>query len=90
VCAAEGDTPFLDRLPGLAGKAVLQLKFLLWSLKPAETPLSNIAAATVDTAVDRASGLHVCNTMVVMRSGVAWALPASGKKKAEANAAPSQ
>jgi hypothetical protein len=68
-----------------AGTASLQRKLLLWKLKPAEAPLSDIADVTVDAAVDRASGVEVCSTMLVMRSGTGWALPAADKKDAQAN-----
>ena len=40
-----------------AGTARLQRKLLLWKLKPAEAPISDIAEVTVDAAVDRASGV---------------------------------
>ena len=66
-----------------AGKAILQRKFLMWGLKPVEAQLSNIANVTVDTAVDRASGVEVCHAMVVMRTGEAWALPAVDKQDAQ-------
>jgi hypothetical protein len=69
-----------------AGKAILQRKLLLWKLKPAEAPISDIAEVTVDAAVDRASGVEICSTMLIIRSGVGWALPASDKKDAQANA----
>ena len=69
-----------------AGKAVLQRKLLLWKLKPIEAQLSDISDATVDAAVDRASGVEVCHTMVVLRSGAGWALPASDKKDAQTTA----
>ena len=59
-----------------AGKATLQRKLLIWRLKPIEAPLSDISDVTVDTAVDRASGVEVCHTMLVRRTGEAWALPA--------------
>jgi hypothetical protein len=62
-----------------AGKATLQRKLLIWRLKPIED-------VTVDTAVDRASGVEVCHTMLVRRTGEAWALPAADKKDAEINA----
>jgi hypothetical protein len=68
------------------GKATLQRKFLLWNQKPVETPLSDIADFTVDTAVDRASGVEICHTMVVLRSGAAWAFPAENKGEAQTNA----
>jgi hypothetical protein len=70
-----------------AGKATMQRKFLLWGLKPAELPLSEVADVTVDAAVDRASGVDVCNTMLVSRAGAAWALPAADKKDADKTAA---
>jgi hypothetical protein len=69
-----------------AGKAILQRKLLLWSLKPAELPLSEVAEVAVDAGVDRASGVDVCNTMLISRAGAAWALPAADKKDAEATA----
>ena len=54
--------------------------------KPIEAPLSDVSDVTVDTAVDRASGVEVCHTMLVRRTGEAWALPAADKKDAEINA----
>ena len=69
-----------------AGKATLQRKLLIWRLKPIEAPLSDVFDVTVDTAVDRASGVEVCHTMLVRRTGEAWALPAADKKDAEINA----
>lgn len=66
-----------------AGKATLQRKLLIWRLKPIEAPLSDVSEVTVDTAVDRASGVEVCHTMLVRRTGEAWALPAADKKDAE-------
>lgn len=62
-----------------AGKATLQRKLLIWRLKPIEAPPSDISDVTIDTAVDRASGVEVCHTMLVRRTGEAWALPAADK-----------
>jgi hypothetical protein len=70
-----------------AGTATLQRKLLFWALKPLELPLSEVAEVAVDAGVDRASGIDVCNTMMVSRAGAAWALPAADKKDAEATAA---
>ena len=70
-----------------AGKAILQRKILLWGLKPAETPLSDIVEITVETLVDRASGVEISNTMLVTRAGSGWALEGADKKDAQANAA---
>src|SRR5262245_33172255 len=68
------------------GKAALQRKFLFWNRKPIEAALSDVTEFTVDTAVDRASGVEICHTMLVLRSGAAWAFPADNKADAEANA----
>ena len=55
-----------------AGQATFQRKLLIWRLKPIEAPLSDVSDVTVDTAVDRASGVEVCHTMLVRRTGEAW------------------
>ena len=68
------------------GTAILQRKFLFWKLKPAEVPLSDINEVAVECNVDRASGVDVCSTMLVMRTGTGWSFPSSDKKDAEANA----
>ena len=70
-----------------AGKASLERKVLLWARKPVEKPLAEIADVTVDAVVDRASGVEVCNAMLVTRGGEGWALPAADKKDAEKAAA---
>ena len=70
-----------------ASKATLQRKLLFWKLKPLELPLGEVAEFAVDAGVDRASGVEICNTMLVTRGGAAWALPADDKKDAEATAA---
>jgi hypothetical protein len=59
------------------GKASLRRKFLIWNLKPAETPLSEITQVKIDAAVDRASGVEVFHTMLVMRTA---GLGTSGRK----------
>jgi hypothetical protein len=64
--------------------ACLQRKMLFWKLKPLEHPLSDFSEVTIDAAVDRASGVEVCHTMLVTRGGEGWALPARDKKDAEA------
>jgi hypothetical protein len=69
-----------------AGKLSMQRKLLIWRMKPIEAPLSDISDVTVDTAVDRASGVEICHTMLIRRTGEAWALPATDKKEAEINA----
>ena len=73
--------------PRGSDKAILQRKLLLWGLKPVEAPLSEISDITIDAAVDRASGVEVCHTMLIMRGGTGWAFPAADKTEAETNAA---
>jgi hypothetical protein len=68
-------------------KATLQRKLVFWSLKPAEAALSEITDVSVDSAVDRASGVEVCHTMLVLHGGQGWAFPAAGKVEAQATAA---
>jgi hypothetical protein len=70
-----------------ADKAILQRKLLLWRLKPVEASLSEISDITIDTAIDRASGVEVCHTMLIMQGGRSWAFPAADKTEAETNAA---
>jgi hypothetical protein len=69
-----------------AGTATLQRKLLFWKLKPAEASLSDIVDVTVDAAVDRASGVEVCSTMLIMRTGAGWALPCPDKNDAQVTA----
>jgi hypothetical protein len=69
-----------------ASKATMQRKLLFWNLKPAEAPLSDIADVKVDAAVDRASGVDVCSTMLIMRTGAGWAFPCTDKKDAQVTA----
>ena len=69
-----------------ANKATMQRKLWFWALKPIEAPLTDVTEIAVDAGVDRASGIEVCNTMLVTRAGAAWALPAADKKDAEATA----
>jgi hypothetical protein len=60
-----------------ANKASLQRKQLFWSLKPIEQPLSDIVEVSLDAGVDRASGVEVCNIMLVSRAGAGWAFSAA-------------
>lgn len=70
-----------------AGKAIMQRKLIFWSLKPAELPLADVKETAIDAAIDRASGIEVCNTVLVSSAGAGWALPAADRKDAEATAA---
>jgi hypothetical protein len=66
-------------------KGTMQRKLLFWKLRPLEL-LGEVAGIEVDVGVDRASGIEVCNTMLVTRAGAGWTLPATDKKDAEATA----
>ena len=55
-----------------ASKAAMERKLLLWARKPLERSLSHVARVTVDANVDRASGVELCSTMIVMQDGSAW------------------
>lgn len=68
------------------GKATMQRKLLFWSLKPIERPLAEVADVTIDAGVDRASGIDVCNVMLIARNGEGLALPAADKKDAQTTA----
>ena len=70
-----------------SGKISLQRKLLFWQQKPVEKPLSDVASASIDAVVDRASGVEICHTMVIFKAGDAWALPAADKNEAQGNAA---
>ena len=84
VLQAGSTTLTLDKA---AGTGCLQRKLLFWKMKPLQHALSDFADVTVDAAVDRASGVEVCHTMLVTRAGEGWALPAADKKDAEATTA---
>ena len=68
-------------------QATLQRKIAFWGLKPAEAPLSQIADVTSDKAVDRASGVEIWHTMIVLQSGAGWAFPATSEQDAKNNVA---
>lgn len=70
-----------------AGTAHMQRTFLMFKLKPLQAPLSEVVNFEVDAGVDRASGIEVCNTMLITKDGAAWAVPATDKKDAQATAA---
>ena len=58
-----------------AGKAMMQRKLWFWKLKPPEMPLAEVSEIAIDVGVDRASGIEVCNTMLVMRAGAPGRCP---------------
>ncbi len=80
-----GSTTLL--LDKLEGAATLHRKVLFMSRKPLSMPLANVRNVTVDAAVDRASGIEMCNTMLVTGEGAAWALAAEDRAEAERTAA---
>jgi hypothetical protein len=70
-----------------AGKAVFHRKILFMALKPKEADLADLVDVTVGVGVDGASGVEVCNLMLIMRGGGAWTFPASDKGAAARDAA---
>jgi hypothetical protein len=62
--------------------ATMHRKFMFWARKPMQRRLGDVAGVNVDTNVDRASGVELCSTMLVMRDGSAWALPLTDRKDA--------
>jgi hypothetical protein len=69
------------------GKAQMERKLLFWTRRPIEHPLSDVTQVNVDANVDRASGVELCSTMLVMPDGSAWALPPTDRKDATEAAA---
>jgi hypothetical protein len=70
-----------------AGKITFERKIFFWKAKPMTANLADVSQVSVDTAVDRASGIDVCSTMIVFGGGQAWVFPAADKKEAQNNAA---
>jgi hypothetical protein len=70
-----------------SGKALMERKLLFWARRPIEHPLSDVIQVNVDANVDRASGVELCSTMLVMPDGSAWALPPTDRKDATEAAA---
>jgi hypothetical protein len=69
-----------------SSKVTLQRKLFFWQQNPVEKTLSEIVSVSPDASVDRASGVEIYHTMVIFRTGDAWALPAADKNEAQANA----
>jgi len=69
------------------GRAVFQRKLVIWRLKPSEASLSQISDVTADGSVDRASGVEIWHTMLVLSTGEGWAFPAAHKEEAHNNIA---
>ena len=69
-----------------AARASLQRRLLFWARKPIERRLEDVSQVNIDANVDRASGVELCSTMIVMRDGSAWALPLAVRKDATESA----
>ena len=67
------------------GRAILQRKVVIWRLKPSEVSLSQILDVSADRSVDRASGVEIWHTMLVLSGGEGWAFPAANKQEANDN-----
>ncbi len=70
-----------------AGKGVMTRKLLMFNLKPIEFALADVTGVDVDAGMDRASGIEVCNAMIITKAGAGYAVPAQDKKDAEVTAA---
>lgn len=68
-------------------KVVFQGKGLLWKPKPREANLSEISDVVLDSGLDRASGVEICNSMVVFKDGSGWAFSAKDKVEAHSTIA---
>jgi hypothetical protein len=67
------------------GRAIFQRKVVIWRLKPSEASVSQISDVSTDRSVDRASGVEIWHTTLVLSTGEGWAFPAADKQEAEAN-----
>jgi hypothetical protein len=65
---------------------ILQRKIAFWGLKPHEAALAQISEVNADKAVDRASGVEIWHTVLVMVGGEAWTFPATSEKDSLDNA----
>jgi hypothetical protein len=68
-----------------SGEMALQQKILFWKPKPAKAKIADVTDIKLDTVVDPASSAELHHTMLVMKDGRGWALPARDKNEAEAN-----
>jgi hypothetical protein len=68
-------------------KVVFQRAGLLWKPKPLEASLGDIADVTLDVGMDRASGVEICNSVLVTKEGAGWAFGADDKAEAQSNIA---
>jgi hypothetical protein len=69
------------------GRGVMTRKLWFFNLKPIEFALADVTGVDVDAGMDRASGIEVCNTMIITKAGAGYAVPAQDKKDAEVTAA---
>ena len=70
-----------------AKQMTLESKVLFWKRAPAHAAFQDIAEVKIEEGHDGASGADLYGTMVVMKTGNAWAVPADNKKQAEAEIA---
>ena len=67
------------------GRAIFQRKVVIWRLKPSEASLAQISDVSSEGSVDRASGVEIWHTMLVLSTGEGWAFPAASKQEAHDN-----
>ena len=74
-------------LDGAAEQITLESKVLFWKRAPAHAAFKDVADVKIEQNHDGASGADIYGTMVVMKSGGAWAVPADDRKQAETQVA---
>ena len=74
-------------LDGTAEQMTLESKVLFWKRAPVHAAFKDVADVKIEQNHDPASGAEIYGTMLMLKSGGAWAVSAESKKQAEADAA---
>ncbi len=74
-------------LDNAAEQMTLESKVLFWKRAPTHAAFKDVADVKIEQNHDPASGADIYGTMVVMKSGGAWAVPADTRQQAEAEVA---
>jgi hypothetical protein len=74
-------------LDGGAEQITLESKVLFWKRAPAHATFKDVAEVKIEQNHDGASGADIYGTMLVMKSGGAWSVPADDRKQADAQVA---
>ena len=74
-------------LDGAAEQITLESKVLFWKRAPAHAAFKDVAEVKIEQNHDGASGADIYGTMLVMKSGSAWSVPADDRKQTDAQVA---